>query len=86
MPPTSVGNYRNGANRTTLELTLKLTTREGNLLSRHVSEISGLTAATIIKKIQKKQLKARRVRSYAIEAEELRKFLSREPSQGRLKD
>jgi hypothetical protein len=75
MPPTSVGNYRNGANRTTLELTLKLTTREGNLLSRHVSEISGLTTATIIKKIHKKQLKARRVRSYAIEAEELRKFL-----------
>jgi hypothetical protein len=51
-----------------------------------VGEISGLTTATIIKKIHKKQLKARRVRSYTIEAEDLRLFLLKEASEGRLKD
>jgi hypothetical protein len=40
-----------------------------------VSEISGLTTATIIKKIHRKQLKARRVRSYAIDGEEVKRFL-----------
>jgi hypothetical protein len=40
-----------------------------------VAEISGLTTATIIKKIHKKQLKARRVRSYAIDGKEVKRFL-----------
>jgi hypothetical protein len=40
-----------------------------------VGEISGLTTATIIKKIHKKQLKARRVRSYAIDGDEVKRFL-----------
>jgi excisionase family DNA binding protein len=39
------------------------------------AEIAGLTTATIIKKIHKKQLKARRVRTYAIDGEEVKRFL-----------
>jgi hypothetical protein len=51
--------------------------------TQDVAQICGLTERTIIKKIHKKQLKARRVRSYAIDGEDLRQFLLK---QGRLKD
>jgi hypothetical protein len=51
-----------------------------------VAGISGLTTATIIKKIHKKKLKAIRVRSYAIDGEDLLVFLLKEANEGRVKD
>jgi hypothetical protein len=40
------------------------------------AEISGLTKATIISKIRKKLLQARRTRSYSIQGSDLREFSS----------
>jgi hypothetical protein len=40
-----------------------------------IATISGLTERTIIKKILKKLLKAKRVKSYAIDGEEVKRFL-----------
>jgi hypothetical protein len=52
-----------------------------------VAQICGLTERTIIKKIHKKQLKARRVRSYVIDGEELKRFLLEQTAnEKRLKD
>jgi Helix-turn-helix domain len=51
-----------------------------------VAQICGLTERTIIKKIHKKKLKARRVRSYAIDGEEVKRFLLEQANEKRLND
>jgi hypothetical protein len=48
-----------------------------------VAEISGLTKATIISKIRKKLLQARRTRSYSIQGSDLREFLLKQATVGK---
>ena len=40
-----------------------------------VAELSGLTKATIVQKIRNKLLKAKRMRSYSIDGDQVREFL-----------
>jgi hypothetical protein len=50
-----------------------------------VAEISGLTASTVITKIRKKLLKARRPRSYSIQGSDLRDFLLKQATAAKTK-
>jgi hypothetical protein len=51
-----------------------------------IAQICGLTERTVIKKIHKKHLKARRVKSYAIDGEEVKRFLLELAKAGRKKE
>lgn len=51
-----------------------------------VAAISGRAVSTILNWIRKKKLKAHKVKSYAVSAEDLRLFLLQEASEGRVKD
>jgi Helix-turn-helix domain len=51
-----------------------------------VAAISGKAITTVLTWIRAKRLKAHKARGYVVNAEDLRKFLLTEASEGRLKD